>query len=127
MRRTRNAWHLLLAASFLQLAPLSASIAQEEGADTRVETAAERAHFAQEFCGTSADQIKRFKARMKEVLVDAQDFDIHWARGWKREEFDATMLRSLRLSDPTEYAKRVKSSCSRVMWQAENSMRKRSK
>ncbi|MBK5050496.1 hypothetical protein IQ289_19055 [Burkholderia sp. R-70006] len=99
------------------------ALARDESADANAEVAAERVHFAQEFCGVSPEQGKKFKERARKALPDVHDFEQRWEKGWKREEHDASALRALRDGDPAEFSTRVKSSCSRIRWQAENSVR----
>lgn len=90
-----------------------------------IEVASVRAHFAQEFCGTSSARIAKFKQKLKSSYPNIKDFEEHWQFGWHREDDRMINFRSMRETNPTEYAERVKRDCARIKWQAENSVRVR--
>lgn len=96
-----------------------------EAADAKVETAGERAHFAQAFCQASPERVAAYKARLKDRLSDADDFDRHWQQGWARADPQVGEMRSLRDRNPEEFASRIKVNCERLKWMAENSLRAR--
>ncbi|MGF6770242.1 hypothetical protein P3T18_002721 [Paraburkholderia sp. GAS199] len=123
MRTTLTFCHRLLASVLLVGATLHSSVAREDSSEERTRVAGARAHFAQEFCGIPKEKIAQFKESIRKKFADSKDFDAHWQAGWKQEERDAGALRAARLGDPAEYAERVKTSCSRVKWQAEKSIR----
>lgn len=102
-------------------APLSNAVADD--AVGKVETAGERAHFAQAFCQVSPERVQAYKERLKKKLFDVQDFDQHWDWGWSRANRQVTDMRALRDSNPQEFATRIKVNCGRLKWMAENSLR----
>ncbi|WP_153100836.1 hypothetical protein [Paraburkholderia hayleyella] len=88
-----------------------------------IEVAGARAHFAQEFCGFSPDNVASYRATLKKAFATVEDFDERWQTGWQQEEKGAIPMRALRLSDPADFAARLKGDCSRVKWQADNLLR----
>lgn len=96
-----------------------------EAADAKAEAAGERAHFAQAFCQVSPERVAAYKARLKDRLSDAHDFDRHWQLGWTRADRQVRDMSSLRDSNPEEFASRIKVNCERLKWMAENSLRAR--
>lgn len=99
--------------------------ADEDGDNAKAEASGQRAHFAQEFCGDTPDEIAQYKAKLKQALPQATQFDTRWQSGWKRGDNDALQMRSLQTGSPSEFASRVKVNCNRIKWQAENSLRVR--
>jgi hypothetical protein len=98
-------------------------MAAEVPADTKAETAGERAHFAQALCGASAERVDGYKQRLRKLLHDPADFDRHWQVGWSRAESGIGQMSALRERDPAEFASRIKANCGRLKWQAENAVR----
>lgn len=117
----------LAAAMLLLIAVASAgpAFAGDESANENAEAAGLRAHFAQEFCGTSPERIGHYKDRLRKASPEASEFDRRWQAGWHREEDDAYQMRALRSNDPVAFASRVKRDCSLLKWQAENSVKAR--
>jgi hypothetical protein len=109
---------LLSLASF----PVS-GVTIENAANTKAETAGERAYFAQEFCKVSAGRVSAYKERLRKALHDADNFDLRWQAGWRRAENGNIQMSSLRERDPAEFAARVKVNCERLKWMAQNSLR----
>jgi hypothetical protein len=101
------------------------ALASEDGANASAEAAGQRARFAQEFCGESAQNVAQYKDKLKTVLTEASQFDTRWQTGWRRGDGDAIQMRSLQLNSPSEFAARVKGNCERIKWQADNSLRAR--
>jgi hypothetical protein len=99
--------------------------ASEDGANGSAEAAGQRARFAKEFCGGSAQDVAEYKEKLRKVLTEASQFDTRWQTGWRRGDSDAIQMRSLQLSSPSEFAVRVKGNCERIKWQADNSLRVR--
>nr|WP_236591674.1 hypothetical protein [Paraburkholderia metrosideri] len=48
----------------------------DEAVDAKVETAGERAHFAQVFCQVPPERVAAYKTRLRNRLPDADDFDL---------------------------------------------------
>jgi hypothetical protein len=111
-----------LCLSVLSLAAPLASRASED-ANMRVETAGERASFAQAFCDVSPERVGAYKERLRKVLTDASDFDQHWDTGWHRAESSNRQMNALRERDPKEFAARIKVNCERLKWMAGNALR----
>jgi hypothetical protein len=99
------------------------SMATEDAANTKAETAGERAHFAQEFCEVPAERVGAYKERLRKALHGADNFDLRWQAGWRRAENGNSQMRSLRERDSEEFAARVKVNCERLKWMAQNSLR----
>ncbi|WJF89422.1 hypothetical protein QS306_09850 [Paraburkholderia bonniea] len=99
------------------------AFASDERTSQTVEVAGERAHFAQEFCGFAPEQVASYRERLKTALTGVDDFDERWQVGWRREEDGAIQMQALRLSDPEDFAARLKGDCRRVKWQADNLLR----
>ncbi len=133
MYKNRSCHHALLAVapmlalflSLLLLAQPRPALASEDGANASAEAAGQRARFAQEFCGESAQNVAQYKDKLKTVLTEASQFDTRWQTGWRRGDGDAIQMRSLQLNSPSEFAARVKGNCERIKWQADNSLRAR--
>lgn len=106
--------------------PLSGR-ANEDAANADAQTAGERAHFAQQYCGTAPERIDTYKERIRKVLHDASNFDLQWQTGWHRGEKQDIQLNALRLNDPQKFASTVKTSCERLKWMAENAARRRAR
>lgn len=104
--------------------PVAGALA-DEAANVKVETAGERAHFAQAFCQAPPERVAAYKARLRNRLSDADDFDRHWQLGWSRADRQVRDMGSLRDSNPEEFASRIKFNCERLKWMAENSLRAR--
>jgi hypothetical protein len=122
----QHCYGVLVAAAFallLSTALPASSVAGETPADTKVETAGERAHFAQAFCGVSAERVAGYKQQLGKTLHDPADFDRHWQVGWRRAESGISQMSALREHDPAEFASRIKGNCGRLKWQAENAVR----
>jgi hypothetical protein len=100
-----------------------AGMAGEDAATAKVETAGERAHFAQEFCQVSPERVDAYKQRLRKMLPDASDFDRHWQVGWRRADRDNSQMSALRDRDPADFAERIKVNCERLKWLAGNSLR----
>jgi hypothetical protein len=115
----------LASALFLSTMLPVASALGAEAANTKVETAGERAHFAQAFCQVSPDRVAAYKARLRNRLPDADDFGRHWQLGWIRADRQVRDMSSLRDSNPDEFASRIKVNCERLKWMADNSLRAR--
>lgn len=117
----------LAAAMVLLIAVASAgsAFASDESENDNAEVAGLRAHFAQEFCGTSPERIGHYKERLRKASPDATEFERRWQAGWHREEDDVYQMRALRGNDPAGFAARVKRDCSLLKWQAENSVKAR--
>jgi hypothetical protein len=96
-----------------------------EAAYIKVETAGERAHFAQAFCQVSPGQVDDYKERLRKRLPEVDDFDQHWQFGWARANRQVTDMSSLRERNPEEFASRIKPNCERLKWMADNSLRVR--
>jgi hypothetical protein len=111
---------------FLLLALPRPVLASEDSENASAEAAGQRAHFAREFCGESAQDVAQYKQKLRNVLTEASQFDARWQAGWRRGDRDAIQMRSLRLSSPADFATRVKGNCERIKWQAANSLRVRS-
>ncbi|HEY2607626.1 MAG TPA: hypothetical protein VGJ10_16815 [Paraburkholderia sp.] len=126
MRNMQHCDRVLVAAAFALLLSTSlsaSSVAAEVPADTEVETAGERAHFAQAFCGVSAERVDGYKQQLKKTLHDPAGFDRYWQVGWRRAESGISQMSALREHDPAEFASRIKGNCGRLKWQAENAVR----
>jgi hypothetical protein len=130
----KRSWHhalfalapmLALFLSLLLLAQPRPALASEDGANASAEAAGQRARFAQEFCGESAQNVTQYKEKLAKILVEASQFDTRWQMGWRRGDSDAIQMRSLQLNAPSEFAARVKANCERIKWQADNSLRAR--
>jgi hypothetical protein len=102
--------------------PISA-MASEDATTAKVETAGERAHFAQEFCQVSPERVGAYKQRLRKTLPETSDFDRHWQVGWRRADKDNTQMSALRDRDPAEFEARIKVNCERLKWLAGNSLR----
>jgi hypothetical protein len=116
----------LCAAVFLTPLWLAAPLtghASEEGVNLQVETAGERASFAQAFCEVPPERIDAYKARLRQRLSEATHFDQHWDAGWRRAQGNNSQMSALRERDPTEFASRIKVNCERLKWLAQNSLR----
>jgi hypothetical protein len=128
MQKRPYCYQTILATTFAclvsALLPLSNAAADQES-DLKVETAGERAHFAQAFCQVPPERVEGYKARLRTRLSDASDFDLHWQTGWSRASRQITEMSSLRERDPDEFAARIKVNCERLKWMAENSLRAR--
>lgn len=73
----------MVAATVVFCAFFAASASAREdfdGANARV--ASQRAHFAHEFCGISAERIEKYKLKFKATLSESTDFEASWKRGW---------------------------------------------
>lgn len=128
MAKGQCVYRLLLPATCTLLLTLAASrpaFADQEIANANVETAAERAHFAHDFCGVAPERITAYKERVRHVQHGASDFEQHWQTGWRRMDDESTQMRQLRQRDPAEFAARVKSDCGRLKWMAQNAVRPR--
>jgi hypothetical protein len=110
-----------LFASTLLVLPVTGAFGAE-AADTKVEVAGERAHFAQAFCQAPPGRVAAYKARLRNRLPDADDFDHHWQLGWTRADRQVRDMNSLRDSNPEEFGSRIKVNCERLKWMAENSL-----
>lgn len=126
--RNRSCYHVLLALapvlalllSLLLLAQPRSVLASEDSANASAEAAGQRARFATELCGVSAQDTDEYKEKLRKLLTDASQFDTRWQAGWRRGDSDAMQMRSLQLNSPEEFAARVKSNCERIKWQADN-------
>ncbi|WP_345813055.1 hypothetical protein AAGS40_02855 [Paraburkholderia sp. PREW-6R] len=110
----------------LSLAAGRPAFADQDIANANVETAAERAHFAHDFCGVAPERITAYKERIRQVQHGVSDFEQHWQAGWRRMDDESTQMSQLREGDPAEFAARVKSDCGRLKWMAQNAVRPRS-
>ncbi|CAB3783161.1 hypothetical protein [Paraburkholderia fynbosensis] len=117
-RRVAMASVLLLSTAL----PIS-GMASEDAATAKVETAGERAHFAQAFCQVSPERIGAYKQQLRNRLPEASDFDRHWQVGWHRANKDNARMSALRDHDPSEFEARIKVNCERLKWLAGNSLR----
>ncbi|MFM0736025.1 hypothetical protein PQQ51_02110 [Paraburkholderia xenovorans] len=113
------------AALILTLAVACPALGDEDSDNANAEAAGQRAHFVREFCGQTADDVAQYKEQLRGVLTQASQFDLRWQAGWRRGDNDAIQMRSLRLSSPEDFKVRVKNNCSRIKWQAANSLRPR--
>jgi hypothetical protein len=102
--------------------PLSNATAAADS-DSKVETAGERAHFAQAFCQVPPERVQLYKERLKKKLSDVDNFDEHWQWGWSRANRQVTDMSALRDNNPQEFDTRIKVNCQRLKWMAENSLR----
>ncbi|NPT60528.1 hypothetical protein GNZ13_39750 [Paraburkholderia sp. 5N] len=116
---------LMLGLSLLLLAQPRPALASEDSANDNAEAAGQRARFAQEFCGGSAQDVAEYKEKLRKVLTEASQFDTRWQAGWQSGDRDAIQMRSLQLNSPSEFAERVKGNCERIKWQADNALRAR--
>jgi len=112
-------------ALILALSVARPAFADEDTENANAEAAGQRAHFVREFCGQTADDVARYKEQLRAVLTQASQFDLRWQTGWRRGDNDAIQMRSLRLNSPEDFKVRVKANCSRIKWQAVNSLRAR--
>lgn len=119
--RGRSMLAIALAVCAFVAAPAGA---REEIDSANVKTAGQRAHFAYEFCGVSAESVEKYKLKFKATLSESTDFDVWWNRGWHDEISQTMQLRAMQASNPTEYAMRLKVDCARLKWQAKNALRK---
>jgi hypothetical protein len=109
---------LLLSTALPKLA-----VASEDAATAKVETAGERAHFAQAFCQVSPERVGAYKQQLRNRLPEVSDFDRRWQAGWRRADQDNTRMSALHERDPTEFEARIKVNCERLKWLAGNSLR----
>ncbi|MCC8391829.1 hypothetical protein LJ656_04440 [Paraburkholderia sp. MMS20-SJTR3] len=126
MKKLPNCRRPLCAAVLLSVLSLAVPLtghAGEEDANLRVETAGERASFAQTFCQVSPERIGAYKERLRTRLTDATHFDQHWDTGWRRAENTNRQMSALRERDPAEFASRIKVNCERLKWMAQNALR----
>ncbi|WP_186310702.1 hypothetical protein [Paraburkholderia sp. BCC1886] len=114
---------ILLALSLALSALPRLAIADADSADATALAAGQEAHFAQAFCGNTAQQTAQYKEQLRHVLTDASAFDANWQGGWDHSNDDIIQMRALRLSSPGDYAARVKTNCERAKWQSSNSLR----
>ncbi|WP_144148812.1 hypothetical protein [Paraburkholderia sp. BCC1884] len=114
-----------LVATLAFCAFFTAPAGAREGIDNaNAKAAGQRAHFAHEFCGVSAERIENYRLKFKATLRASTDFDVWWKRGWHSEVAQTTQLRAMQAGNPKEYAARVRSDCARLKWQANNALRK---
>lgn len=102
--------------------PVSSAFS-DETADAKVETAGERAHFAEAFCKVSPERVEAYKAQLRNRLPDVTDFDERWQAGWTRARRPVIDMTALREHDPDQFAARIKVNCERLRWMAQNSLR----
>jgi hypothetical protein len=116
---------ILAAMSALWLSSMSPvfNAAAAEESYVKVETAGERAHFAEAFCQTPPERVEAYKARLRNRLPDVHDFDQRWQLGWTRVDGQVRDMSALRDSNPAEFASRIKVNCERLKWMAQNSLR----
>ncbi|WP_345889838.1 hypothetical protein [Paraburkholderia sp. Cy-641] len=107
----------------LSLAAPVAGRASEESDNMKVETAGERANFAQTFCQISPQRVDAYKEKLRKRLPEADHFDQHWQTGWQRAQSNIGSMNGLRERDPQEFDARIKVNCERLKWLAGNSLR----
>ena len=123
MKNLSYRYRALCAAFCLSMLSLAAPLASGASDDNmRAETGGERANFAQAFCGVSPERVSAYKERLREVLTDANNFDLHWDAGWHRAESTNGQMSGLRERDPKEFAARIKVNCERLKWMAGNAL-----
>lgn len=127
MKNESSCYRAVFAAAFalsFWAAPLTGAVGAEDN-DLKVEAAGERAHFAEALCQAPPERVAAYKARLRKRLSDVNDFDQHWQRGWTHADRQIVDMNSLRVSNPEEFASRLKPNCERLNWMAENSLRVR--